>query len=166
MVRAAAFATGALAIVTVSAAALAAGSASHRVGTATAVCPARSFNVAFDPKRQVVVTDGQRQLASASFTARAISSRCRRIPQPRRFVGRGLGAEIRTRTSFRCLTTQPIRIHVNPIRNRDTDAVVGSALNVGIGSPFRVIVAAVVKNRGDPYASTVRRAAVYCKLGA
>ena len=147
-------------------AAAASSSGSRQVSTATAVCGTRSFTVAFDPKRRVVVTDGVHPLASASFAARTISSRCRRIAQPRRVIGKGLGAEIRTRISFRCLTTQPIRIHVNPIRNRDTNAVVGSALNVGIGSPFRVVVTAVLKNKGDPYASTLRRAATYCKLGA
>ena len=155
-----------LAAAAVAAATAASVAGAPAVSTATAVCATRSFTVSFDPKRRVVVTDGVRALASASFTARTISSRCRRIAEPRRVVAKGLGAEIRTRISFRCLTTQPIRIHVNPIRNRDTNAVVGSALYVGVGSPFRTVVAAVLKNKGDPYASTVRRAATYCKLGA
>ena len=44
---------------------------------------------------------------------------------------------------------------------------VGSNLGVGIGAPrLRVIVSAVLKNRGDPYASRVYRARSYCKLGA
>ena len=138
-------------------------------GTATAACPVHSFAVAFDPKRNVVVTDGARTLASASFTTRTISGRCRRVAQPRGFVGGGLGSEIRTRTTFRCLAARPIRIHVNPIRNGDTGKTVGSALEVGIAathSRLRVVVSAVLKNRGDPRASRIYRAAAFCKLGA
>ena len=155
-----------LAAVVAAAATSAAVAGAPALSTATAVCGTRSFTVAFDPKRRVVVTDGQRALASASFTARTISSRCRRVAEPRRYVSAGLGAELRTKLGFRCQATQPIRVHVNAIRNRDTDAVVGSVVNVGIGSPFRVIVTAVLKNKGDPYASTLRRAAAYCKPGA
>jgi hypothetical protein len=135
--------------------------------TATAVCSTRAFTVAFDPKRQVLVTDGERALASASFTARTISGRCKRVGEPSAYVSRGLGGEIRARTGFRCATTKPIRIHVNPIRNGDTGGVAGSALLVGIGGPrFRVIVSAVLKNKGDPKASRIYRVAAYCKPGA
>ena len=42
---------------------------------------------------------------------------------------------------------------------------IGSSLSVSSG-PLRVIAAAVLKNKGDPYASTVYRARAYCKLGA
>jgi hypothetical protein len=165
MLRAAApvIATAAAAVI----AAVAPAAGSERVGTATAVCGTHSFTVSFDPKRKAVVTDGQRVLASATFTSRVISSRCRRIGEPKRYVNAGLGGEIRSSTSFRCLTTKPIRVHVNPIRN-DADAVIGSNLVVGIGtaSRLRVIVSAILKNKGDPYASRVYRAATYCKLGA
>jgi hypothetical protein len=142
-------------------------SGSQQVSWATAVCSTHSFTMAFDPKRKAVVTDGAHVLASASFTSRAVSSRCRRVAGPRRFLDGGLGAEIRARTSFRCLTTRPIRVHVNPIRN-EAGAIVGSSLQVGIGTDarLRVIASAILKNKGNPYASRVYRAATYCKLGA
>lgn len=135
--------------------------------TATAVCAAHSFTMTFDPKRQAVVSDGTHVLASASFTSRAVSSRCRRVAEPKRYVDGGLGPEIRARTSFRCLADKPIRVHVNPIRN-DAGAIVGSSLQVGIGTDarLRVISSAILKNKGNSYASRVYRAAAYCKLGA
>jgi hypothetical protein len=135
--------------------------------TATAVCASHSFTMTFDPKRKAVVTDGTQVLASGSFTSRAVSSRCRRVPEPKRFVDGGLGSEIRARTSFRCLANGPIRVHVNPIRN-DAGAIVGTSLQAGIGTDarLRVIASAILKNKGDPYASRVYRSATYCKLGA
>ena len=135
--------------------------------SATAVCTTQSFTMTFDPKRRAVVSDGTHVLASASFTSRAVSSRCRRVAEPKRFLDGGLGREIRARTSFRCLATKPIRVHVNPIRN-DAGAIVGTSLQAGIGTDarLRVIASAILKNKGDPYASRVYRAAAYCKLGA
>src|ERR687887_295550 len=102
-------------VVLAAAAGLAAGGSSRQVSTATAVCTTHSFMMAFDPKRQAVVSDGTHVLASASFTSRAVGSSCRRVPGPKRFVNGGLGPKILARTSFRCLATQPIRVHVNPI---------------------------------------------------
>jgi hypothetical protein len=133
--------------------------------TATAVCPASSFVVAFDPKRRVVVTSGGHVLGSATFTSRTLGAACRRVPEPKAFRDGGLGAEIRSRLGFRCATTARIRVHVNPIRD-DRGAIVGSNLSVGLGDPLRVIVSAVLKNKGDPYASRIYRASEYCKLGA
>jgi hypothetical protein len=149
------------------AATVALGASAPAVRTATAICSAHAFTIVFDPSRQAVVTDGEHVLASATFTSRVVSSRCRRVPEPKRYVGGGLGPEIRARTSFRCLANKPIRVHVNPIRN-DAGAIVGSSLQVGIGtnSRLRVIASAILKNRGNPYASRVYRAAAYCKLGA
>ena len=159
-------------LVVLAAAAVAAAASSSIAGaptrlTATAVCATHSFTMTFDPKRKAFVTDGTHVLASGSFTSRAVSSRCRRVPEPKRFVNGGLGPKILARTSFRCLTTQPIRVHVNPIRN-DAGAVIGSSLQVGIGTDarLRVIASAILKNKGNPYASRVYRAATYCKLGA
>ena len=135
--------------------------------TATAVCATHSFTMTFDPKRKAFVTDGTHVLASGSFTSRAVSSRCRRVPEPKRFLDGGLGREIRARTSFRCLANKPIRVHVNPIRN-EAGAIVGTSLQAGIGTDarLRVIASAILKSKGDPYASRVYRAAAYCKLGA
>jgi hypothetical protein len=133
----------------------------------TAACTTRSFVMTFDPKRQAVVTDGTHVLASVTFRSRSVSSRCRHVGTPKRYDPRGLGAEIRRRISFRCLANEPIRVHVNPIRG-ESGAIVGGNLVVGIGSDarLRVIASAVLKNKGDPYASSVYRAAAYCKLGA
>jgi hypothetical protein len=153
-------------LVALAAVGLAASSGSQG-STATAVCATRSFTMTFDPKRRAVVTDGTHVLASGSFTSRAVSSRCRRVREPKRFLDGGLGAEIRARTSFRCLATRPIRVHVNPIRN-EAGAIVGTSLQAGIGTNarLRVIASAILKSKGDPYASRVYRAARYCKLGA
>jgi hypothetical protein len=161
MVRAAVL--GALAAAVLGAAA----SGSRQVSTATAVCGTHSFTMAFDPKRRAVVTDGTHVLASVSFTSRSVSSRCRRVAGPKRYLDGGLGAEIRRAISFRCLATKPIRVHVSPIRD-DAGAVVGSSLQAGIGTDarLRVIASAILKNKGNPYASRVYRAATYCKLGA
>jgi hypothetical protein len=155
-------------VVVLAALALAAPAASSTTGlTATAVCASHSFTMTFDPKRKAIVTDGTHVLASASFTSRAVSSRCRRVPEPKRFVNGGLGSEIRARTSFRCLANGPIRVHVNPIRN-DAGAIVGTSLQAGIGTDarLRVIASAILKNKGNLYASRVYRSATYCKLGA
>jgi hypothetical protein len=157
----------AVVLVALAAMGFAASPGSRQVSTATAVCATHSFTMAFDPKRQVVVTDGAHVLASASFTSRVVSSRCRRVAEPKRFVDGGLGPKIRARTSFRCLANRPIRVHVNPVRN-EAGAIIGSSLQVGIGTDarLRVIASAILKNKGNPYASRVYRAATYCKLGA
>jgi hypothetical protein len=134
--------------------------------TGTVACPMNSFEVSFDPKRRVAITSEGKVLASASFTARSLGVTCRRVAEPKGFGDAGLGPEIRRATGFRCAASEPIRIHVNPIRN-DAGELVGSNLSVGIGAPrLRVIVSAVLKNRGDPYASRIYRARSYCKLGA
>jgi hypothetical protein len=54
---------------------------------------------------------------------------------------------------------------VKPIRA--AGKIVGSNLSVGTGGPrLRVIVSAVLENRGDPTASRIYRARSACKLGA
>ena len=143
--------------------AAATGAGGPSVDTAHVACSARSFVMTFDPKRRVVVTDGAHVLATATFTSRFLSRRCRRVA-PTRFVDGGLGSEILRPIAFRCASGKPIRIHVHPIRD-DRGAKIGSSLSVSSG-PLRVIAAAVLKNKGDPYASTVYRARAYCKHGA
>jgi hypothetical protein len=156
------------AVVALAATPFAAGAGARSVSAASAVCSTRSFVISFDPRRRVVLTDGGRVLASATFTSRSISSRCRRVREPKRYLYGGLGKAMRGRTSFRCLAAQPIRVFVHPIWNRDTGAVVGSSVQVGIGttSRVRVIVSAMLKNKGDPFASRLFSAAASCKLGA
>jgi hypothetical protein len=137
------------------------------VRTGTVACSTNSFALSFDPKQRAVVTSSGKVLASASFTSRSFGSSCRRVSEPKRLLDGGLGPEIRSAISFRCAASEPIRIHVHPITNEAGDKIVGSSLSVGIGTTrLRVIAAAVLKNRGDPYASTVYRARSYCKLGA
>jgi hypothetical protein len=147
---------------------IASAAAPPSIRTVTRACSATSFTIAFDPRRRAVVTDGAGHvLASASYTNASVSSRCRRVAEPKAFLDSGLGPEIRRAMTFRCQASKPIRIHVHPIRNRDTDAIVGSSLSVGIGAPrLQVIAAAVLKNKGDPYAPQLYRARAYCKLGA
>jgi hypothetical protein len=146
----------------VAAAGLAAGAT--RVRAVTAACPVRSFEVSFDPRRRVVVTSGGRVLASATFRTRSLGGSCRRVREPKGFLQRGLGHVIRGRLGFRCAANRPIRVHVGPILDRGK--IVGSDLSVGIGDPLRVIVSAVLKDKGDPHASRLYRASAYCKLGA
>ena len=154
------------AVVAVAALAVGFGS-SGTVGTGTVACSTSSFSISFDPKRRVVVTsDDNKVLASTSFTARSLGSDCKRVAEPKGYADGGLGPEIRKTISFRCAANAPIRIHVNPITD-EAGKIVGSNLSVGIGAPrLRVIASAVLKNRGDPYASRVYRARSYCKLGA
>jgi hypothetical protein len=163
MLRVAAFLAAAAAI-----GATAFAAAPPTIPTVTRACSTRSFTIAFDPKRRAVVTDGAGHvLATSSYTSASVSSRCRRVAEPKGYVDAALGPEIHSAMTFRCLASKPIRIHVHAIRNRDTDAVVGSSLSVGIGAPrLRTIVAAVLKNKGDPYAPQLYRARAYCKLGA
>jgi opacity protein-like surface antigen len=134
---------------------------------ATAACATRSFTIAFDPKRGAVLTDGGHVLASVSFTSRFISGRCRRAPDPSRYDAGGFGAGIGTHTSFRCLTSKPIRVHVSATHN-GSGAVIGGGLIVGIGNDtrLRVIASATLSRKGGRYSSRVYRAATYCKLGA
>jgi hypothetical protein len=151
----------------VAVAALAVGfTSSSRVATGTVACSTSSFQISFDPKNRVVVTSSGKVLASADFVSRSLGSSCRRVGDPKQFVNGGLGSEIRSAASFRCAASEPIRIHVNPITD-EAGKRIGSSLGVGIGTTrMRVIVSAILKNRGDPYASRVYRAAAYCKLGA
>ena len=89
------------------------------------------------------------------------------MSDPNRYFAGGLGAGIGTRTSFRCLTSKPIRVHVSATHN-GSGSVIGGGLVVGIGSDtrLRVIASAVLAKKGGRYASRVYRAATYCKLGA
>jgi hypothetical protein len=161
MVRAVAAVLAVLAVVAVAGFASAASSS----GTATAVCPVRSFTVSFDPRRSAVVKSGGRVLASATFETRTLGGLCRRVPEPKAFRDGGLGAEIRRPLGVRCAANAPVRVHVNPIRD-DRGKIVGTSLQVGIGDPLRVIVSVILKNKGSPYASRIYRARAYCKLGA
>ena len=160
-----------LVVVLAVAAAAAAGSASvagaPALSTATAACATHSFTIAFDPKRRAVLTDGAHVLASVSFTSRFISGRCRRVPDPNRYYSGGFGVGIATRTSFRCLTSKPIRVHVSATHN-GSGAVIGGGLIVGLGNDtrLRVIASATLSRKGGRYSSRVYRAATYCKLGA
>ena len=131
------------------------------VQTATVACAAHVVQVDFSPQRRVIVTSGGTRLAFASFTARSLTSTCRRVPEPRAYTGGGLGPEIRRPLLVRCTSAAPLRIHVNPIVD-DNAKRIGSSLQIGTGDPLRVIVSAILKNKGDPYASRIYRAKRYC----
>jgi hypothetical protein len=146
----------------VAAAGLAAGATPVR--SATAACPVRSFTVSFDPRRGAIVMSAGRTLASATFTTRSLGASCRRVRAPKGFLEGGLGGAFERPLGFRCAANAPIRVHVDAIYDRG--AVVGSNLLVGLGDPMRVIVSAVLKNKGDPHGSRLYRARTYCKLGA
>jgi hypothetical protein len=135
---------------------------SSTVVTGTVSCSTNSFEISFDPARRVVVTSSGKVLASASLTSLSLGGTCRRVADPKTFVRRGLGPEIRSKAGFRCAASEPVRIHVAPIRN-GAGKIVGSALVVGIGARrLQVIVSAVLKAGG----SRVSRARSACKLGA
>jgi hypothetical protein len=162
MVRGAGAAAAAAAAVLVAAGA---GGGATSLRTATVACTTRSFDVSFRPKYHVVVTSGGTELGRASFTTRRLTGVCPRVHEPRNYADGGLGAEIRRRVVLHCTAPRPIRVHVNSIINGDTGAIVGSNLSVGVGDPLRVIMSAILKNKGDPYASRIYRAKRYCRLG-
>jgi len=132
------------------------------ITTGTIACSARSFTVVFDPKRSVLVRDSRSSLAAASFTHANLSTTCRTIGEPTAFLDGGLGAEIRRKVTISCIAPAPIRIHVNPVTQ--SGSTVGSDLSIGVGTRLKVLVSAVLKNRGDPLASRVYRAARYCRI--
>jgi hypothetical protein len=101
------------------------------------------------------------RLGLASFTERWVSGACRRVSEPRAFVGK-LGPEVRRPLRLHCAASKPIRIRVNPIS--DDGAVVGTSFQVGFGDPLQVIASAILKNRGDPYASRIYRDRRYCRV--
>jgi hypothetical protein len=121
----------------------------------------RAVDVMFDPKTRVVAVAADARLGFASFTERWVSGACRRVPEPRAFVGK-LGPELRRPLRLHCAASKPLRIHVNPIRG--DGAVVGSSFQVGFGDPLQVIASAILKNRGSPYASRIYRDPKYCRL--
>jgi hypothetical protein len=132
------------------------------VQTATVACAAHVVRVDFSPRQRVVVTSGGARLAFASFTRRSLSSSCRRVGEPRDYTSAGLGAEIRRPLAVACTLPSAARIHVNPITGEHDNAI-GSSLQVGVGNPLRVIVSAILKNRGDPRASRIYVAKRYCR---
>jgi hypothetical protein len=133
----------------------------NAITTGTVACSTRSFIVVFDPKRSVSVRDSRSSLASASFTRASLSRTCKQTGEPKAFLDGGLGAEIRRKVTIQCIAPAPIRIHVNPITQ--DGSTVGSNLSVGVGTRLDVLVSAVLKNRGDPFASRVYLAPRHCR---
>jgi hypothetical protein len=132
---------------------------------ATSSCTTRRFAFQFDPKKSAKVVD-RTTLGFASFGSRwvATTAPCRRAAQPRVYRDTPL-RETRGAVRLRCTSPRPIKIHVNGIVNGDssTGARIGNTIVVGFGEPLTVIVSAVLKNKGDPNATSIYTAAGYCR---
>jgi hypothetical protein len=135
-----------------------------QVQTATVACAERSVEIEFVPQSRVVVRSSSKELASASFLSRSLSPTCRRLREPHSFTNGGLGPEIRRHVVLRCTVSAGVRLHVNPVFD-EHGKVIGTSLQVGTTSnPFRVVASAILKNKGDPYASRIYRAKRYCAV--
>ena len=106
-------------------------------------------------------------MALVTFTKRWLTSACRSVAGPRAYRDAPL-VETHQRTLVRCVAPKPIKIHVNAIINGDspTKEPLGNTVVIGFGEPLTVIASAVLKNEGDPLASSVYRSRAYCKAGA
>jgi len=129
-------------------------------------CDATSLRVSFDPSSSVSVTSGDATLATATFTARNVSEDCELVPGAPRTTAQGspydsdsLAEGIYRRAEFDC-TVAGARFDLHPIFNADIGRNDGSVLLVLDGK--RIVVSAVLKNKGDPRASRVYHAPRYC----
>jgi hypothetical protein len=130
---------------------------------ATAACAARGFTVSFNPAASAAVAN-QGQLALISFTKRWLSPSCRSVAAPRVYRENPL-VETHRRMVIRCAAPRSIKIHVNAIINGDNPRKepIGNTVVVGFGEPLTVIASAVLKNKGDPQATSLYRSRRYCK---
>lgn len=124
-------------------------------------CEATSFRVAFDPADGVTMTTGGHTLASASFGTRSVDDGCAAIEEARMYSDALLGRGVYKRLTLECDVPARPEVQVHPITG-DGAAVVGSVLSVAVTGP-RLVVSAVLKNRGDPAASRVYFAEKYCR---
>jgi hypothetical protein len=123
-------------------------------------CDGASFQVAFDPADGVTMTGGGHTLASATFDERSVDDGCVAVREARAFSDDLLGAGVYRRLTLECAIPAKPVVQVHPIVG-DGAAVVGSVLSVAVPGP-RLVVSAVLKNRGDPAASRVYFAEQYC----
>lgn len=143
-----------------------AGSARDAAGLqATSSCTTRSFTFQFDPAKIAKVV-GRTTIGFASFGSRwvATTAPCRRAAHPRVYRETPL-RESRAAVRLHCTSPRPIKVHVNGIVNGDTTTKtpIGNTIVVGFGEPLTVIVSAVLKNKGDPNATSIYTAPGYCR---
>ncbi len=130
-------------------------------------CAAGTFRVVFDPARRVTVTRGGRQVAVASFRTRSADGACgdaarRKTLPPATTSEARLGAGIRRRVELECAMSRPVQLTVHAILDGNHPGkIVGSTL--ALQTAQTTIVAAVLKNQGDPNASRVYRAPAFCR---
>jgi hypothetical protein len=102
----------------------------------------------------------------ASFSRRwvATAAPCHRAAHPRAYRATPL-RESRGAVRLRCTSPRPITVHVNGIVDGDspTKTPIGNSIVVGFGEPLTVIVSAVLKNKGDPSATSIYTARGYCR---
>jgi hypothetical protein len=130
-------------------------------------CAAGTFQVAFDPARQVTLRRNGRQVAFASFEKRSADGACgraahRRTLPPGRTSEARLGAGIYRRVELECAAPSRVRVTVHAILDGNHPGkIAGSTL--GLETAKTTIVGAVLKNKGDPNASRVYRAPAFCR---
>lgn len=123
-------------------------------------CEGTSFRVAFDPADRVTMTSGGHTLASASFEGRSVDDGCAAVEEAQTSSDALLGAGVYRRLTVECAVPAEPVVQVHPIVEGGA-AVVGSVLSVAVPGP-RLVVSAVLKNRGDPAASRLYFAEKYC----
>ena len=130
-------------------------------------CRSDSVRVEFDPASGVSVAAGGDALARATFTERHVSEDCDLVrgapkttmeesPYDDRLLANGRYR----RANVDCTVAGGVRIYVHPIFNADIGRNDGSVLLVVDGR--KIVVSAVLKNKGDPQASRVYHAPRYC----
>lgn len=132
-------------------------------------CETTDVHVSFDPAQQVRVTDGDATLARAAFGEQEVSGDCE-------VTREGLAPNLTKQSPYTygdlpehgiyahveldCRVAGGLSMDAHPILNGDTGRYDGSNLLLLDGKA--VVVAAVLKNKGDPRASRIYHAPRYC----
>jgi hypothetical protein len=131
-------------------------------------CGVARFTVSFDPKEQVLIEDGGRELAWGSFTDRRVDGDCRVVregmpaeEEAEQIDSSSLGDGVYAPVELTCSAPSPITINVNPIYYRRIGGRVDGS-SVSVSSAGTSVAAAVLKNKGDPRASRIYFAARFC----
>jgi len=136
-----------------------------KLGFEVATCKAGTVRVVFDPARSVVVTRAGRRVAFASFDGHSADGACGAAVRQTTLAVTDdslLGPGIYRRAAFACTTSKPLRVAVHAISDGDHPGrTLGSSLTLSVGRA--TILGAVLKNKGDPNASRVYRAARFCR---
>lgn len=129
------------------------------LGRESSICSPRTFTVTFDSREQVVVSANGRTLATATFEARTISAACRRVREPP-LSEMGPASVVYARIAIRCTLPRAPNVVLHPVMG-ENDESVGNVLLISDRS--EPAVSAVLKNRGDPQASRIYFASLYCE---